>query len=137
MGLKKWTFTEETPLDEKVISEVELLFGVKLPEDYKQCIKENNGGYPEPNAFDWDDGSTGSVFNNLISFTNKDLNIKMFAELSEQRLFPIADDPFGNLICFDYRYNERSPKIVFYDHEEQTICLVCDSFIALLERLYE
>ena len=54
MGLIKWTFTEE-PLDDKIISEVENSFGVTLPDDYKQCIKENNGGYPEPNVFDWDD----------------------------------------------------------------------------------
>lgn len=60
----------------------------------------------------------------------------MFYEFSSQKLIPFAKDPFGNLLCFDYRYNEKSPKIVFYDCEETTITTVCDSFTELLERLY-
>lgn len=135
MGLIKWIFTEES-LDEMKIGEVENSFGFNLPDDYKQCIKENNGGFPEPNNFDCEDGRIEAVFNNLISFTNKDLNIKMFYEFSSQKLIPFAKDPFGNLLCFDYRYNEKSPKIVFYDFEETTITPVCDSFTDLLERLY-
>lgn len=137
MGLKEWLFPDE-PLDDKIISVVEKLFGVKLPDDYKQCIKENNGGYPKPDVFNLDDGSEGFVFNNLISFTDEDLNIKMLAEkFAPQHLFPFADDPFGNLLCFDYSCNKNSPKVVFYDHELDTILPVCDSFTALLERLYE
>ncbi|QUG40138.1 SMI1/KNR4 family protein [Psychrobacillus sp. INOP01] len=135
MGLIKWVFTEE-PLDEMKIGEVENSFGFILPDDYKQCIIENNGGFPEPNVFDCDDGRIEAVFNNLISFTNKDLNIKMFYEFSSQKLIPFGKDPFGNLLCFDYRYNEKSPKIVFYDCEETTKTSVCDSFTDLLERLY-
>lgn len=135
MGLIKWIFTEE-PLDEIKIGEVENSFGFNLPDDYKQCIMKKNGGFPEPNNFDCDDGRIEAVFNNLISFTNKDLNIKMFYEFSSQKLIPFAKDPFGNLLCFDYRYNEKSPKIVFYDCEETTITPVCDSFTDLLERLY-
>lgn len=135
MGLIKWIFTEKS-LDEMKIGEVENSFGFNLPDDYKQCIIENNGGFPEPNNFDCEDGRIEAVFNNLISFTNKDLNIKMFYEFSSQKLIPFAKDPFGNLLCFDYRYNEKSPKIVFYDFEETTITPVCDSFTDLLERLY-
>lgn len=135
MGLIKWIFTEKS-LDEMKIGEVENSFGFNLPDDYKQCIIENNGGFPEPNNFDCEDGRIEAVFNNLISFTNKDLNIKMFYEFSSQKLIPFAKDPFGNLLCFDYRYNENSPKIVFYDFEETTITPVCDSFTDLLERLY-
>lgn len=136
MGLTEWRFTDE-PLDDKTISEVENLFGVKLPEDYKQCIKENNGGYPQPKNFDWDDGSK-SVFDSLISFTHERLNIKMFLDKFESlKIFPFATDPFGNLICFDYRYTKNSPIVVFYDHEEDTIQPICNSFTALVERLYE
>ena len=72
-------------LDEDRIIEVEKLFGFKLPNDYKQCIIKNNGGYPEPNVFDSDDGRVEAVFNNLISFTDKDINIEMFQEFSSQK----------------------------------------------------
>lgn len=135
MGLIKWIFTEG-PLEEIKIDEVEKSFGFNLPDDYKQCIMENNGGFPEPNIFDCDDGRIEAVFNNLISYTNKDLNIKMFTEFSFQKIFPFAKDPFGNLLCFDYRFNEKLPVIVFYDCEERIITPVCDSFTDLLERLY-
>jgi SMI1-KNR4 cell-wall len=137
MGLINWLYTEE-PIDEKKIAEVEELFGFNLPDDYKQCVINNNGGFPEPNIFDCDDGRIEVVFNNLISFTNEDMNIKMFYEFSLQKLIPFARDPFGNLLCFDYRYNEKAPKVVFFDSEEEetTITPVCDSFTDLINRLY-
>ncbi|MBA4538836.1 SMI1/KNR4 family protein [Bacillus aquiflavi] len=138
MGLKKWLFSDES-LDEKKIIEVERLFGFKLPDDYKKCIMENNGGFPEPNIFNCDDGRIEAVFNNLISFTDENLNIKMFYEFSSQKLIPFARDPFGNLLCFDYSKNNESPKIVFYNYEETgsaSITPVCKSFTALLDRLY-
>lgn len=118
MGLIKWIFTEG-PLEEIKIDEVEKSFGFNLPDDYKQCVIENNGGFPEPNIFDCDDGRIEAVFNNLISYTNKDLNIKMFTEFLSQKIFPFAKDPFGNLLCFDYRYNEKLPVIVFMTVRKQ------------------
>ena len=137
MAVEKWLFTDE-PVEEGEIIEIEKLYGVILPCDYKQCIKENNGGFPEPNIFDCDE-ETEMVFNNLISFTDEDVNIRMFRGLSSQRLFPFAKDPFGNLICFDYRGSNESPKVVFFNIEENgksTITSICDSFTMLLDRLY-
>lgn len=137
MAVEKWLFTE--PLLEEEITEIEKIYGVMLPSDYKQCIKENNGGFPEPNIFDCDDGSTEMVFNNLISFTDENVNIRMFHEFTSQSLFPFAQDPFGNLICFDYKESNKSPKVVYLNFEENkefTITSVCDSFTVLLDRLY-
>ncbi|MFC7677707.1 SMI1/KNR4 family protein [Paenibacillus sp. GCM10028914] len=141
MGLEKWTFVEES-VDDATIALVEQLFEVTFPRDYKDCIKKFNGGYPEPNNFDYDNGAQG-VFNDLISFTNSELNITMFHYLSEDSItkgiIPFGRDPFGNLICFDYRYTKESPSIVFYDHEEvgdESITLICESFSELLDKLY-
>lgn len=138
MQVIKWLFKDK-PLDEKQIIEVEKLFGFQFPDDYKKCVLENNGGYPEPNIFDCDDGRIEVVFNNLISFTDENQNIKMFYEFSLQKLIPFATDPFGNLLCFDFRDNASSPKIIFYNCEESGSTLitpVCESFTDLLERLY-
>lgn len=135
MGLISWMFTEE-PLAKIKIIEVEKIFGFKLPDDYVQCVMKNNGGFPEPNSFDCDDGSIEMVFNNLISFTNEDLNIGMFTEFVSQKLIPFARDPFGGLLCFDYCDKEELPKVIFYDCEEMKKTSVCDSFSDLLERLY-
>lgn len=138
MGVEKWLFSGE-PLNEDKIIEVEKLFGFQFPSDYKQCIIKNNGGYPEPNIFDSDDGRLEAVFNNLISFTDTNINIKMFHEFSSEKLIPFARDPFGNLLCFDYSKNVNSPHIIFYNTEESEIALIspiCKSFTDLLERLY-
>ncbi|QHA91158.1 SMI1/KNR4 family protein [Bacillus sp. N1-1] len=138
MGIDSWLFVDEKLNDSK-INEIEKSFGIKFPSDYRKCIINNNGGFPEPNIFDCDDGRIEVVFNNLISFTNKDLNIKMYEEFSSKKLFPFARDPFGNLICFDYRDNQLFPEVVFYDYDEldgSVTNTICKSFTDLLERLY-
>lgn len=62
----------------------------------------------------------------------------MFYDFSFQKLVPFARDPFGNLLCFDYRYNENNPKVVFFENESEkpTIIPVCNSFTDLINRLY-
>jgi len=142
VGLNKWTFTEDIVSDE-LISEVEKKYGIVFPKDYKECVKQYNGGYPEPNVFDYDDGIQG-VFNDLISFTNTEMNMFMFYDFLNEELpqgiVPFGRDPFGNLLCFDYRYNTTNPSIVFFDHEDDeendVIFYVTDSYTDLLERLY-
>jgi len=32
-------------------------------------------------------------------------------------VFPIAFDPAGNLLCFDYKDDENNPIVVFWEHE--------------------
>lgn len=102
-----------------------------------------NGGYPEPNLFEYDNEAQG-IFNDLISFTNPDLNMSMIYEYSKEelpeRIVPFGRDPFGNFLCFDYRSMQENPTIVFYDHEseveEEKIIYVCDTFTQLLSELY-
>lgn len=81
-----------------------------------------NGGYPEPNLFEYDNEAQG-IFNDLISFTNPDLNMSMIYEYSKEelpeRIVPFGRDPFGNFLCFDYRSMQENPTIVFYDHESE------------------
>ncbi|WHX50170.1 SMI1/KNR4 family protein [Paenibacillus woosongensis] len=50
-----WLFTDEQ-LNENDIITMENSLGVKFPEDYKNCIKKYNGGYPEPNIYYFNDG---------------------------------------------------------------------------------
>jgi cell wall assembly regulator SMI1 len=132
----KWRMTEG-PLEVSIIESVEERFGVIFPEDYKACVKLHNGGYPHPDSFGGEDGDS-MVFNNLISFTSSYLNMGMFvSEFKENRVLPFAKDPFGNHICFDYRYTDQNPTVVFWDHEEGEDFFepVCESFTTLLEQL--
>ncbi|APQ60695.1 hypothetical protein PPOLYM_01951 [Paenibacillus polymyxa] len=141
MGLKKWLFAEG-PVDDATIAATEQLFQVTFPQDYKECVKNFNGGYPVPNNFDYDNDAQG-VFNDLISFTNSELNITMFREFAQDSftkgIIPFGRDPFGNLLGFDYRFNKEVPLIIFFDHEEigeEAITPVCDTFTELLDKLY-
>ncbi|HAE43690.1 MAG TPA: SMI1/KNR4 family protein, partial [Clostridiales bacterium] len=59
------------------------------------------------------------------------------------KIYPFPEDPFGNLICFDYRNGmNKSLKVVFWDHEiahdssEEAIRYICVNFTILLHKLY-
>ncbi|REK76865.1 SMI1/KNR4 family protein [Paenibacillus paeoniae] len=137
MGLKKWLHVEG-PVDDATIAAIEQLFHVTFPQDYKNCIKQFNGGYPEPSSFDYDNGAQG-IFHDLISFTNNDLNISMFQEFAVKSIVPFGRDPFGNLLAFDYRLNKEKPPVILFDHEEieaEAITPVCNTFTELLDKLY-
>ncbi|KRD91005.1 MULTISPECIES: SMI1/KNR4 family protein [Priestia] len=137
-----WIQPLDSPISEKVINDVESYFNIQFPLDYKKCILNFNGGYPQPKVFDTDVKSE-LVFSCLLSFTSDDANIVEVYEMKSQVLpsgiYPFARDPFGNLLCFDYRKNVSEPTIVFFDHEvekEQAIYHICDTFTELLEKLY-
>lgn len=141
MGVETWIFVEES-IDEATFRSVESTMGVTYPKDYEECVKRYNGGYPKPNKFDLYNG-VQAVFMGLISFTNENLNIKMFFDFAEESsiegLVPFGKDPFGNLLCFDYRSNKESPQVVFFDHEErgeEAIIPICNTFTELLNGLY-
>ncbi|WP_367949457.1 SMI1/KNR4 family protein [Bacillus subtilis] len=57
------------------------------------------------------------------------------------KVISIADDVFGNEICFDFRKGLSSPSILFWDHEiayedkESSISYVCDTFTELMNKL--
>lgn len=137
----KWLFSEEI-VDEQIINKVEKSFGVNFPNDYKECVKKYNGGYPEPNTFEFVTGGEG-VINDLLSFTSEEMNIGMFYDPIQpeiEGIIPFAKDPFGNLICFDYRADKLSPTIVFWDHEEEgeaAIEIICHTFSELLDGLHD
>ena len=75
-------------------------------------------------------------------------------------VFPIAFDPAGNLICFDYKDDENNPSVVFLEHENagakeilmreealteeqaeerarENVSYVADTFTDFLDKLYD
>ncbi|WP_143318605.1 SMI1/KNR4 family protein [Clostridium sp. HBUAS56017] len=129
----------------EIISKVENTFGVKFPKDYIEIVMKNDGGYPKPNRFNLN--GNGEVFNNLLSFDEEDCSnmIETYNDVNDrllEKIIPFAEDPFGNLICFDYRNNEQ-PTVVFWEHEkafnnkENAISFICNTFSDLLNMLHE
>jgi hypothetical protein len=142
-----WDFATG-PLDRAEIKALESEWGVKFPEDYVQCVLKNDGGSPSLMVFDFP-GHPEAVFNNLLSFHDPEAEydsdgIRETYRAVRRRLpegvYPIAGDPFGNLICFDYRDSTDAPEVVFWDHEapkKRAISRICATFTELLESLYE
>ena len=87
------------------------------------------------------------VFNNFLSFDEEDSSniINAYNDVKDrliEKVIPFAEDPFGNLLCFDYR-NSEQPIIVFWEHEkafnnkENAISFICNTFSELLNMLHE
>ncbi|MHB1042660.1 MAG: SMI1/KNR4 family protein [Eubacteriales bacterium] len=142
----EWLFKrEEIKVDN--ISIVEGAFGVKFPEDYIECVMKNHGGHPTLDIF-YIDGRGETVFNWLLSFNSDDVLfiVKIYNDIRDRLvddIYPFADDPFGNFICFDYRKGkDKPPSIAFWDHElayedpEKGIFPICSTFTELLSKLY-
>lgn len=137
----KWILVK-SELSLKDVSKVEHALEVSFPTDYVECVLLKNGGQPVPDTFDFD-YKKEAVFNSLI-----DLNVSMKHNVLEvynqlknrlpESVFPFADDPFGNYLCFDYRATPN-PSIVYWDHEQSErgkLHFVCNSFSELQNKLY-
>ena len=115
-------------VEEETINKVEKSLGM---------CKSESRGTPIPGAFYLHEYGEG-VINRLLSF-NEDSPIyilKMWESLNTmheqpKELIPFANDPFGNVYCFDYRQKE-TPSLVTYDHEERDVEPLCCTFSDLM-----
>jgi hypothetical protein len=137
----KWILTKGE-LSREGVLKVEEALDVSFPSDYVDCVLLKNGGQPIPDTFDFE-GRTEAVFNSLIDLNlDEGRNIvKVYHHLKDRlpgKVYPFADDPFGNYLCFDYR-GGKDPSVVFWDHEQSNdeVSFVCNSFSELLDLLHE
>ncbi len=138
-----WIGVSEKEITDNEIKKVEQYFNIKLPNDFIECVKKYDGGYPRPKVFDIS-GQDESTFNDLLTLhiDDKYSIVQRYENIKEwlvDRVYPFASDSFGNFLCFDYRNNPESPTIVFWDHEEEdiekAIYPVCSTFTELLDSL--
>lgn len=123
-------------LTDEIIEEAEKKIGYKLPKEYLELLKIQNGGYirfalkdtphrqisgigpyyPSITDFDW-----------LSDYEDLSFNIK--------DLFPFDGDGHWN-ICLDYRKNKLNPEITYIDTEsdyEKLIAKTFNDYLNLLE----
>ena len=136
------------PLDLLAIEVFEEKYGVILPHEYRSFLSQYNGGYPEPDCFNFvgsDDGSSVDKFLGLGvgEHSNLDDYTSSYKERIPIDFLPIAHDPGGNLIIIGIS-GEFQNKIYFWDHEYETespslenICFVSESLTEFLENLYD
>ena len=145
MNSKLRWICENDDVELPIILNVEMIFEVKFPKDFVKVMMKNDGAYPKPNRFNLNGNE--EIFNNLLSFSEEDSSnmIDTYNDVKDrlvEKVIPFAEDPFGNLICFDYRTSNQ-PTIVFWEHEkafndkESAMSYLCESFTDLLLMLYE
>jgi hypothetical protein len=139
----EWEFSEYA-VSRDAIRRVEEYWNVQLPADYVDCVLQHNGGHPSRDVFDVPGNSR--VFGYLCDFHAESGSyvLDSYEDMRDRLLdwiFPIADDPFGNMICLDYRVDRVNPSVVFWDHEasyddpEAALTYVAASFTEFLGML--
>lgn len=132
----KWLYVE--PLkDNSLIEDFECAVTYEFPNSFKECVVNNNGGWPSTSVFDTNK-TKGIAIKSLLSFNKEDEeNIWIVNEWVKSDLnnlfIAFAIDNFGNLICFDV----NDDNIVFWNHENNKTELVAKSFDEFLGKLYE
>ncbi|MBS6396462.1 MAG: SMI1/KNR4 family protein [Clostridiales bacterium] len=131
--------SESNIITEDIVDHVESILKVDFPEDFLCIIKKYDGGYPTPNKITINGNI--EVVNNLVSFLEDDESfiLDIFEEteyLKSTHLIPIAEDPFGNLFCYDFQDEEK--RIVFWNHEDTDVSqFVCATFTEFVGMLHE
>lgn len=133
------------------ITAVEKRLQLSFPEEYKVFLLKDNGGNPTPNRFLYKDHE-GNDSSSLINFFHAiyegridNLELKYQFLVSEGRLLnkmiPIANDPFGNLICISAEGDDMG-KVYFWDHELESeeagyenMGFIANSFTEFLNKL--
>lgn len=112
------------PINDKAISDFELIIKALLPKEYKSFIIQTNGGFPKPDIFIINDFQGTSIidifygFSDGISYPHLDL-IKNYIDTRldiPKNVIPIGEDPGGNYICMSLS-EDNYGKIYFWDHE--------------------
>ena len=126
-------------ISDEMVKSVESILEVNFPEDFLSIIKKYDGGYPSPDKITIN-GNT-EIVNNLVSFMEDDLSfiLVIYEEteyLKNTKLIPIAQDPFGNLFCYDFKAGRS--EIVFWDHEKfNDKEFVCNNFTEFMRMLHD
>lgn len=130
------------------IVEFEKVNKVHLPDDYKQFLKDHNGGRPVPNLckpirsdVQWIYGMVEEPY-----WASLFQHLDIFRHRIPSWYFPIANDSGGNLYILSL-YKDNHGTIAFWDHELETsgdadqyfenMTFVASSFTEFLDELAE
>lgn len=139
--------------DDAQIADFEQKFDLKLPEDYKNFLRAHAGGRPVPDAFDYLDGSEGSMVDQLYyldpkhdKYANLAKMRSVFHDVSPQNLLVIGRDPGGNQLCI-YLSPDKYGQVGFWNHEygsvetaedlNNAVKLIALDFQSFLDSLFE
>lgn len=158
----EWEYADSEVTEAK-IKEFGIQFGFQFPQDYIDCVKINGGASVFPEEFKVD--GVERCFGSLFSFDEESSEYiinkyEIYKPTLPQKVFPIANDPAGNLICLDYKGDSGKPIVVFWEHENagekemlmrqegltavqveelarENIFHIADTFTDFLDKLYD
>jgi hypothetical protein len=121
-----------------LLGELEKESGLALPESYKTMAEKHNGGRPNKRIFGSGDGALP-----LRSFLRvdetEDASSAAFAhervKKINNKLFPFADDSFGNYFCLFPSNDSSEPVVVFLDMELEKMTELSESFSSFMNSL--
>jgi len=99
---------------------------VRLPEDYRLYLKKYNGGLPEKACFYIQKKQIESRIHHMYglndgpTYQKLDCVMKIYKGRIPNGVLPIADDPFGNIICIGIE-KKCFGNILFWDHEKESL----------------
>lgn len=129
---KGWHFQEKSNQTKEHIKNIENVFSLKLPKDYKQFIKMSNGGEG------WINETYLDVWNieTIIPY-HSDYE---FHKYLNKNIIAFGTDGSDNVWAFSYEKNKESPKVIkfsFGDMDMDEIEKISDSFSDFLIYLLE
>ena len=127
------------------IPRAESRLGVRLPAQYKDFLRRNNGGRPVPDGFP--DGTNESTLNYFFAINHDSDVLDLCENVEEARegyymppeYIPIATDSFSNLVCLLIE-GPRSGEVYFLEHhvtEPSSLIKLADDFDSFCAGFFE
>jgi cell wall assembly regulator SMI1 len=145
MTTPKWIlylWDEPRPATSREIEQLEHWLGITFPKAYKEVVAQYQGMTPQPDVFDVGRGT--NVVNVLLTII-EDNNWPTYSVRSAYEavkphvpvgIYPFANTPGGEYLCFDYRKSSEQPKVTLVT-VEMFIYPVADSFTDFMARLHD
>ena len=125
-------------LEEVALVEQEI--GFKLPQDFIEIARHNQGRMPNPHYHEAD--GKGGVLSALFHFNGEFDDGRLgwgdfINEGADTLLLAFCRDGGGNFFAFDYGNDPQmeKPEIVYWDHETRNITKLADTFEEFLGQL--
>lgn len=139
------------PVSIDVLEKIEGKLGVTFPNSFKEIILYKDSAVFKKSLFKFKEFISGDEWRgclgSILSFAPGlgELGIlwhtQKFKEQIGDGLIPVAEDPGGDFVCFDYRKGKDNPNppIIYWSHESpenEDISYVADNFDDFINMLY-
>ncbi|WP_076423328.1 SMI1/KNR4 family protein [Pontibacter lucknowensis] len=125
----------QPPLTAEILEDAEKKIGYKLPNEYIELVKTQNGGYIRKTLADFEHNLIYGIGPHYPSLTNVDWSEYYdWVGFELDGLIPFDDD--GHFfMCLDYRQNRLNPQITLTVPESGIQTVVANSFAEYLSKL--